>query len=330
MNQIQNFKNRPYHTDFILETNNASKHKKSKLKLKFCYAVCTLIFSNITYIQSNIVELPSDSLPWLKGNSTPSSQPTVNTPSNSNSGQAYNGDNKEGRTDPRAKADLPPDSPEAILADEPANMHGFVVDRLLEHNYTPQDYAVLKILDKVTAKTFTVEAKVNNPFKFGWIEVTVKNAKKTPPEEEPEAVAFIEVFAQQPLKKSEHVFSGFIFASSPSISAIEHPRYDIRLFDCLTEEDLKKQAEAEAKKKEDEKKAEEEKKHPKKEKKEEKKHKDPKHKESKDAPNKNKNQVAHSGPTRSGPISSGVSSAPRIPVAPKVMQPEAAPIHDTD
>lgn len=280
MHQPKINKTPDYCTDNILKMNHLFNHKKYKLKLKSYYTAFTFIFLTITHTHANIVELPNDSLPWLQGKTTQPKQSDNNISANITQNSD---DDKTGKTDPRAKADLPPDSPEALLVDEPANKHGFVVDRVLEHNYTPQDYAVLKILDKVTAKTFTVEAKVGNPFKFGWIEVTVKSAKKTPPEEEPEAVAFIDVFAQQPLKKSEHVFSGFIFASSPSISAIEHPRYDIRLFDCLTEEDLKKQAEAEIKKKEEEQKAEEDKKNSKIEKK------DSKNKDSKDKNKKDKN-----------------------------------------
>ncbi|MDP1723709.1 MAG: DUF2155 domain-containing protein [Alphaproteobacteria bacterium] len=312
------------HTQFSF----TRKCNKPKIGSSISFTLMTLLFFNISYLNANIVELPNDSLPWLQGNKTTSTQQNTNTSSGNNvqqnAGQDDHSNDRTGKTDPRAKSDLPPDSPEAILIDEPANKHGFVVDRLLEHNYIPQDYAVLKILDKVTAKTFTVEAKVNNPFKFGWIEVTVKSAKKTPPEEEPEAVAFIEVFAQQPMKKSEHVFSGFIFASSPSVSAIEHPRYDIRLFDCLTDEDLKKQAEAEAKKKEDEKKAEEDKKNGKVEKKDAK-NKDSKDKKKKDknTPNKQKNKTPNSGST----YNPSLNTAP-AQTAPS--QPQAAGTHDTD
>jgi hypothetical protein len=272
------------YTDIIPMANKSLGYKICKPRLKFCYTFFTVLLLNMTHLNANIVELPNDSLPWLQGKATPSAQPNQSGTYIGNAARpADHSDDRTGKTDPRAKSDLPPDSPEAILIDEPANKHGFVVDRLLEHNYTQQDYAVLKILDKVTAKTFTVQAKVNTPFKFGWIEVTVKTAKKTPPEEEPEDVAFIEVFAQQPMKKSEHVFSGFIFSSSPSISAIEHPRYDIRLSNCLTEDDLKKQAEAELKKKEDAQKAAEDKKHSKVEKK------DPKNKDQKDKKIKDKN-----------------------------------------
>lgn len=320
------------YTDIMPMADKSFKYKIYKPRLKFCYTFFTVLLLNMTHLNANIVELPNDSLPWLQGKPTPSAQPRQSGTYIGNAAvPADQSNDKTGKTDPRAKSDLPPDSPEAILIDEPANKHGFVVDRLLEHNYTQQDYAVLKILDKVTAKTFTIQAKVGNPFKFGWIEVTVQNAKKTPPEEEPEAVAFIEVFAQQPLKKSEHIFSGFIFASSPSISAIEHPRYDIRLFDCLTEEDLKKQAEAEIKKKEDAQKAAEDKKNDKVEKKDPK-NKDQQNKKKKDknAAQKQKNQSPNTGSTHSAPINAGPLNTNPVNTTPTGSQPSASEYYDAD
>lgn len=225
-----------------------------------------ILTCNASYFQAesrdNIVEIPNDDLPWLRGNANnqPSTRPNTSNIPNPQS-EIVTSSTATIKADIEAqKNELKQNALDAELVETPANTHGFVVDRLLEHNYVQQDYALLKILDKVTAKTSTVEAKVDIPFQFGWIEVVVKTAKKTPPEEEPEATAYIEVFSKYPKKQSEKIFSGFLFASSPSISAIEHPRYDIRLSDCTTDAEKQKIAEEALKKAEALQKAEEEKK----------------------------------------------------------------------
>ena len=93
--------------------------------------------------------------------------------------------------------------------------------------------AVLQGLDKITARISTFEAPVNQISKFGSLEITVRRCHKTPPEEPPESAAFMEIVDVRPDSPSVLLFSGWMFASSPAVSALEHPVYDVWIIDCI-------------------------------------------------------------------------------------------------
>ena len=95
--------------------------------------------------------------------------------------------------------------------------------------------AVLQGLDKVTARISTLEAPVDKPVRFGTLEVIVRSCTKTPPEEPPESTAFIEIYDAPPGDEPKRVFSGWMFASSPALSALEHPVYDVWVVDCMND-----------------------------------------------------------------------------------------------
>ena len=97
--------------------------------------------------------------------------------------------------------------------------------------------AVLQGLDKVTARVSEIAAPVGRLVRFGTLEITVRACHKTPPEEPPESAAFIEIRDAKPGEAGVELFSGWMFASSPGLSAMEHPVYDIWVLDCLTPEE---------------------------------------------------------------------------------------------
>lgn len=94
--------------------------------------------------------------------------------------------------------------------------------------------AVLRTLDKVTARTATVAVPVGASHRFGTLSVTVQACQQTPPEEQPEAAAFLEIVDSPPERMAEMVFSGWMFASSPALSALQHPIYDVWVIGCKT------------------------------------------------------------------------------------------------
>jgi hypothetical protein len=95
------------------------------------------------------------------------------------------------------------------------------------------DGALLQGLDKVTARVSTFEAPQDKPVRFGTLEVVVRTCSKAPPEEPPESTAFLEIYNARPNEEPIRVFSGWMFASSPALSALEHPVYDIWIVDCI-------------------------------------------------------------------------------------------------
>jgi hypothetical protein len=92
----------------------------------------------------------------------------------------------------------------------------------------------LQALDKSTARTVTLEANVGSTIEYGSIFIKIQACREAEPLETPESAAFIQVW-EVPLnsKKSEWVFSGWMFASSPALSAMDHPVYDVWVLDCI-------------------------------------------------------------------------------------------------
>lgn len=121
-----------------------------------------------------------------------------------------------------------------------------------------QDMPVIKLqsIDKITGRTLTFEARVGSTVKYGPLYIKVQACRKAPPIEQPESAAFLQIWEIAPALKqgkgdSQWVFSGWMFASSPALSAMDHPIYDVWVLDCL--EKKTEEAEAERRKAEEEK-----------------------------------------------------------------------------
>ncbi|MEW5728181.1 MAG: DUF2155 domain-containing protein [Pseudomonadota bacterium] len=95
--------------------------------------------------------------------------------------------------------------------------------------------AVLGGLDKVTARVVTMEAPVGEPVRFGNLEIIVRACKKHRPEESPESAAFVDVWEMRADGPAQSLFRGWMFASSPALSAMEHPVYDLWVLDCVND-----------------------------------------------------------------------------------------------
>ena len=102
-----------------------------------------------------------------------------------------------------------------------------------EEGSTRTDKVLLRCLDKITARVSDIEAPLGQTVKFGKLEITARFCQKSPPEDPPESVAFLEITENKSDEKTSHVFSGWMFASSPAHSAMEHPVYDIWVKECI-------------------------------------------------------------------------------------------------
>ena len=101
-----------------------------------------------------------------------------------------------------------------------------------------REIAVLQGLDKITARISTLEAPIEETVTFGSLEIVARTCQETPPEEAPESAAFLEITDNRPDGPREEVFKGWMFASSPAVSAMEHAVYDIWVIDCINVADL--------------------------------------------------------------------------------------------
>lgn len=93
--------------------------------------------------------------------------------------------------------------------------------------------ALLQGLDKVTGRVSMFSQKINKPTMFGTLEVTIRACHKKRPEEPPESSAFIEIRETNQESERQLVFTGWMFSSTPGLSSLEHPVYDIWVLDCI-------------------------------------------------------------------------------------------------
>lgn len=123
----------------------------------------------------------------------------------------------------------------------------------------PRPGVRLRALDKITGNATDLSARIGETIKFGRLNITVRACWGSPPEDAPESVAFLEVRAEPPPEneftkggqKSTKInakgkskptgapgdpdpalFSGWMYASSPGLSALEHPVYDVWVISC--------------------------------------------------------------------------------------------------
>jgi hypothetical protein len=92
--------------------------------------------------------------------------------------------------------------------------------------------AVLQGLDKVTARISTITAPIGQTVHFGTLDISVAQCAKKPPEEPPETTAFLTIIDNRPGGQKVKIFSGWMFASSPALNALEHPVFDVWVLDC--------------------------------------------------------------------------------------------------
>ena len=117
---------------------------------------------------------------------------------------------------PTPESDLEPEEPEPVKS------------------WENKPIVKLRALDKVTARTMTFEANVGAVARFGDLFIKVQACREPPAIFTPESAAFLQVW-QVPAgqKQSVWVFSGWMFATSPALSAMDHPIYDVWILDCI-------------------------------------------------------------------------------------------------
>lgn len=116
--------------------------------------------------------------------------------------------------------------------------------------FVQKDKATLRALDKITGRSTDIEVFVGQPVVFGSLRVELEVCYQTPPEEAPESAAFLKIFSTQPVavetmdaavdanavetvsEENPELFSGWMYASSPGLSALEHPVYDVWVIRC--------------------------------------------------------------------------------------------------
>ena len=92
--------------------------------------------------------------------------------------------------------------------------------------------AVFSGLDKITGLTTTFEAKIGEEKRFGGLFIKADACYTRDVTEEPRTTSFVEVAEIESDDSRKKIFSGWMFAESPGLSAVEHPIYDVWLTGC--------------------------------------------------------------------------------------------------
>ena len=96
----------------------------------------------------------------------------------------------------------------------------------------PEPTAILQGLDKVAAKVSQIETPVGTSVTFGTLSILVRDCETAPPDAPPDNAAFIQIYETPPGEQTKRLFSGWMFSSSPALSGLEHPVYDVTLLAC--------------------------------------------------------------------------------------------------
>ena len=75
--------------------------------------------------------------------------------------------------------------------------------------------------------------RIKQKIYFGTLTIKVRTCYKNPPTENPESAVFVEITDNVIGQGNSLVFNGWMFSSSPALSALEHPIYDVWVVDCI-------------------------------------------------------------------------------------------------
>ncbi|MEJ5900305.1 DUF2155 domain-containing protein [[Ochrobactrum] teleogrylli] len=93
-------------------------------------------------------------------------------------------------------------------------------------------------LDKITGRITTFDVYINETVQFGALQVTPKVCYSRTENEAPRTDSFVEVEEITLDRKIRRIFTGWMFADSPGLNAVEHPIYDVWLKDCKQKSDV--------------------------------------------------------------------------------------------
>jgi len=185
------------------------------------YALCLfVVFANPAYAQDATTDTPSYDEETPDRVITPKVRAIMNTPQPPVT--------TDGEID---AAGAPP----AALPDTPEN-------KMPEYDDLPQ--VELRILAKGRAESRTYVLNVGRTVAYANIRIRPRACRKSSPLDDPENASFLQIWEVKPDQTSAWIFSGWMFASSPSLSGMDHPVYDVTVLDCKDPEGKKSDATA--------------------------------------------------------------------------------------
>ena len=92
-------------------------------------------------------------------------------------------------------------------------------------------YASFKLLNKTTNKVTTKDILVNSKISWETLNIEVLYCGSTPPTEIPEDYVLIDVY-DTINNENTNIYKGWMISSSPDVTPLENPIYDLWLVDC--------------------------------------------------------------------------------------------------
>src|SRR5215475_8659188 len=120
---------------------------------------------------------------------------------------------------PRGPIDTSPQPGDEVVAEPPSQR---IVNKA----------ALFSGLDKITGRIISFDVAIGETVQFGALQVTPRACYTRPPTETSNTDAFVEVDEVTLQGEVRRIFTGWVFAASPGLHAVEHPIYDIWLTDC--------------------------------------------------------------------------------------------------
>jgi hypothetical protein len=122
---------------------------------------------------------------------------------------------------PQQPADTAPQSDETVVTETPTQK----IDNAR---------SVFSGLDKITGRIISFDEAIGETVQFGALRVTTRACYTRPPTEATNTDAFVEVDEVTLQGEIKRIFTGWMFAASPGLHAVEHPIYDVWLTDCAS------------------------------------------------------------------------------------------------
>ena len=98
-------------------------------------------------------------------------------------------------------------------------------------------HVVFRALNKVTGRASVVEVAPNDAIRFGKLSIAVLSCQISDPNSQRDDAGFFDITEQLPeTAETKSLFRGWMYASSPSITSLEHPIYDVTMVECVTDD----------------------------------------------------------------------------------------------
>ena len=98
--------------------------------------------------------------------------------------------------------------------------------------------AVFSGIDKITGRITTFDVYIDETVQFGALQVTPRVCYTRDETEAPKTTTFVEVDEITLDRKIRRIFTGWMFADSPGLNAVDHAVYDVWLNGCKMESDI--------------------------------------------------------------------------------------------